>query len=152
MKRLVVLACAVLALPAAVQALNPGMYGADAEGVKEAVLDYVEGIYDADPARIERSVSQDLVKRGFWRESADSDYRELPMDYEELYELAANWNLEGRVDPKTAPKEIVVFDVLDKTASAKLVAAWGIDYFHLENIDGKWMIKNVLWQSPPPTD
>ena len=99
MKRLVVLACAVLALPAAVQALNPGMYGADAEGVKEAVLDYVEGIYDADPARIERSVSQDLVKRGFWRESADSDYRELPMNYEELYELAANWNLEGRVDP-----------------------------------------------------
>lgn len=152
MKRLALFAFAILLLPAAVQALHKAPHGAHADGVRDAVLDYVEGIYLVDASRIERSVSKDLVKRGYWRKSADADYREMPMNYEQLYELAASWNKDGRVDAETAPKEIVVFDVLDKTASAKLVAAWGIDYFHLENVDGKWMIKNVLWQSPPAPD
>jgi hypothetical protein len=44
---------------------------------------------------------------------------------------------------------VIILDILDKTASAKLVADWGIDYMHLAKLDGKWMIKNILWQSPP---
>jgi hypothetical protein len=34
-------------------------------------------------------------------------------------------------------------------ASAKLVAAWGVDYLRLAKYDGRWMIVNVLWRSPP---
>ena len=73
------------------------------------------------------------------------------MTYEQLHELAGRWNKEGRVDPKTAVKEIIVYEVLDKTASAKLVAHWGVDYMHLARFDGQWKIINVLWQSPPRT-
>ncbi|MGH9838243.1 MAG: nuclear transport factor 2 family protein [Blastocatellia bacterium] len=36
------------------------------------------------------------------------------------------------------------------SASAKLVAEWGMDYFHLAKYDGKWKIVNVMWQSLPP--
>ena len=50
---------------------------------------------------------------------------------------------------KTLPRKWEIFDVLDKTASAKLTAHWGIDYFHLVKEDGKWKIYQVLWQSPP---
>lgn len=46
-------------------------------------------------------------------------------------------------------KEITVLDVLDKTAAAKLVAKWGIDYFQLAKQDGTWKIVHVLWQSHP---
>ena len=120
---------------------------ADRQGVEEAVLDYVEGIYLADPARIEQSVSPNLTKFGYWRRDSSSEYAESPMTYQELYDLAAKWNANGHVDPETAPKEIVVLDVLDKTASAKLTADWGVDYLQLAKIDGKWMIINVLWQS-----
>lgn len=56
----------------------------------------------------------------------------------------------GRPTPATAPKEIAILDVADQTASAKLTAWWGIDYLHLAKYDGKWMITQVLWQSPPP--
>lgn len=55
------------------------------------------------------------------------------------------WN-----EATTAVKEVIVFDILDKTASAKLVADWGIDYMQLAKVDGRWMIKNILWQSHPP--
>jgi hypothetical protein len=52
--------------------------------------------------------------------------------------------------PKDAKKEIVIYDVSDQTASAKLTAHWGIDYMHLAKFDGKWKITDILWQTPPP--
>ena len=120
------------------------------QGVHDAVEDYLEGLYQAQPDRIERSVSKDLVKFGYWRQSADEAYAPAPMNFEQLKQLASRWNANNRMklDDKT-PREIVVLDVLDKTAVAKLTAQWGIDYFQLENIEGKWMIRHVLWQAHP---
>ena len=132
-----------LLLPAEAEAQSD----ADRKAVEEAVLDYVEGVYLVQPERIERSVHKDLRKLGYGRRDSSADYRVLPMTYQELYDLAAKWNANGHVDAETAPKEIVIFDVLDQTASAKLTAAWGIDYFQLAKYDRKWMIVNVLWQT-----
>jgi hypothetical protein len=133
----------LLLLPAEAEAQSD----ADRQAVEEAVLDYVEGVYLVQPERIERSVHKDLRKLGYWRQDSSVDYQLAPMTYQQLYDLAARWNADGHVDAETAPKEIVVFDVLDKTAAAKLTAAWGVDYFQLGKYDGKWMIVNVLWQS-----
>jgi hypothetical protein len=52
--------------------------------------------------------------------------------------------------PPDAPQEIVVFEVLDQTASARLTAWWGTDYLPLAREDGRWKITHVLWQTPPP--
>lgn len=121
------------------------------EAVRQAVLDYVEALYDVAPERIARSVHPELRKLGFHRRGPDEAYRSAPMTYEQLHQLAGRWNTENRqgITPETV-KEVVVFDVLDQTASAKLVARWGVDYIHLAKYDGRWQIVNVLWQSPPP--
>jgi hypothetical protein len=121
----------------------------DREGVRQAVLDYVEGIYQVEPARIERSVHPSLAKTGYWREKDKEGYASGRMSFTALVDIAKTWNKDGN-KAKGAPKEITIFDVQDQTASAKLVAAWGMDYFHLAKYDGKWMIVNVLWQSLPP--
>ena len=121
----------------------------DRELVRQAVLDYVEGVYQVDPSRIERSVHRDLAKTGYWREKDKDTYTTGKMSFSALVEVAKNWNKNGKL-PKDAPKEITIFDVQDQTASAKLVAAWGTDYFHLAKYEGKWLIVNILWQSPPP--
>jgi hypothetical protein len=128
----------------------PAVAQSNTQGVHDAVEDYLEGLYQAAPERIERSISKDLVKFGYWRQSADEAYAPSPMNYEQLKQLASRWNVNNRMklDDKT-PREIVVLDVLDKTAVAKLTAQWGIDYFQLEKIDGKWMIRHVLWQAHP---
>ena len=118
----------------------------DKAAVKEAVLDYVEAIYEIDPSRIERSVHPELAKRGFY---IDNGYQEVPMTFDQLVDLAGKYNKDGKI-PDDAPKEVEILDLLDKTASVKLTAHWGIDYMHLAKYDGKWMIVNVLWQSPPP--
>lgn len=122
----------------------------DEQGVFEAVQDYLEGIYQVQPERIERSVSKELVKFGYWRQNADEAYAPAPMNYDQLYRLASGWNANNRMKiDDTTPRDIVVLDVLDKTAAAKLTAQWGIDYFQLEKIEGKWMIRHVLWQAHP---
>ncbi|MDQ3130930.1 MAG: nuclear transport factor 2 family protein [Acidobacteriota bacterium] len=121
---------------------------ADRDAVRQAALDYVEGVYEVNASRIERSVHPDLVKRGFYIKKGETVYSGSPMTFTELVNLAKTYNKSGKL-PKTAPKEIVVFDVLDQTASVKLTAVWGIDYMHLAKYDGKWMIVNILWQSPP---
>ena len=121
------------------------------DGVRAAVLDYVEGVYEVSPERIERSVHPELRKLGFYQRGADSPYQMAPMTFEQLVNLAANYNKDGRV-PADAPKEVIVLDVLDQTASVKLVASWGIDYMHLAKYDGRWKIINVLWQSHPPSE
>ena len=116
--------------------------------VRQAVLDYVEGVYEVAPERIERSVHPDLMKRGFYIKKGETAYNFEPMSFAELVNLAKTYNKNGRV-PKNAAKEITVYDVLDQTAIAKLVAVWGVDYFQLAKFNGKWMIVNILWQTAP---
>ncbi len=125
----------------------------DEKAVRQAVLDYVEGIYEIDPALIERGVHRDLRKTGFWYSDEEKKYLgPKGMTYAQLHDLAGRWNKDGQVDAATAVKKVEVYEVLDKTASAKLSADWGIDYMHLAKFDGRWMIINVLWQSRPRTE
>ena len=100
----------------------------DQEAVKEAVLDYVEGVYETNPAKIERSVHPDLAKRGFFVN--DQEASESTMSFTAFIEHAKTYNKDGQFPPD-APKEITIYEVLDHTASVKLIAAWGIDYMHL---------------------
>jgi Putative lumazine-binding len=120
----------------------------DKDAVRQAALDYVEGIYNVQPERIERSVHPNLVKRGFYKKDAATPYAEMPMTYEQLVKLAASWNKDGKRD--TSIKEVAVLEVLDQTAVAKVRASWGIDYMMLGKYDGKWKITQILWQSHPP--
>ena len=122
---------------------------ADREAVRQAVLDYVEGIYNVEPARIERSVSPNLAKMGFYRPPTETVYRPgRSMAFQQLVEIAKTYNKAGTLR-KDAPKDIAIYDVMDQPATVKLTAEWGVDYMHLAKIDGKWMIVNVLWQSHP---
>src|SRR5262249_8925301 len=100
----------------------------DREAVKEAVLDYVEGVYEANPAKIERSVHPQLAKRGFFIRNHEST--ESTMSFTEFIEHTKTYNKDGQFPPD-APKQITLYEVLDHTASVKLLAAWGIDYMHL---------------------
>ena len=140
------LAFLLFAIPVATQQeANP-----DREAVRQAVLDYVEGIYNVQPERIERSVSPNLAKLGFYRPPTETAYRPgRSMAFQQLVEIAKTYNKEGKLR-KDAPKDIQIYDVLDQTATVKLTAEWGIDYMHLAKMDGKWMIINVLWQSHRP--
>jgi len=142
-RTILVAACLSLALTScASQPVNE-----DQTLVRRAVLDYVQAVEQARPELIERSVDTDLHKFGFHR-SSDGSYGKIPMTQAQLVELAATFLSEGYV-PEDPKHSIELFETLDKTASVKLTAFWGIDYMHLVKSDGQWKIVQVLWQSAP---
>jgi len=112
----------------------------DSAGVRAAVLDYVEGFYDADTARLVRSVSPSVVKYGYWRARGATDYVGEPMTYAQITRKGRPLGRPG------APKAIVLLDVQDQTAAAKLTAWWGTDYLLLAREQGRWVIRAVIWQ------
>jgi len=120
----------------------------DQDGVRRAVLDYVEGFYEGDTTKLVRSVAPTVHKYGYSKR--DAEYVGSQMPYTAFMSYA-NGVKEGRNrTPPDAPKEITLFDVQDQTASAKLTAWWGTDYLLLAQLNGRWMITHVLWQTPPP--
>lgn len=147
MRRLILVT--VFSIPAAVAAQAPGPPSADREAIRAAVLDYVEAIYQTQPERVERSVRPDLAKVGYYKTQDAEEFSETPMTFEQLMETARTYNRSGR-DFSDAPRLITVLDVLDRIAAAKLVATWGIDYFHLVKDDGRWRVLHVVWQSHTP--
>ncbi|MFS4491942.1 nuclear transport factor 2 family protein [Maribacter sp. 2308TA10-17] len=122
----------------------------DKAAVQSALEDYVNALYEVKPELIERSVDTTLRKIGYWYDDKSSAYRDnLPMTYQQLYDLAGTWNKDGDRTSKDSPKKIEVHEVNDKTATGKLTAEWGIDLFHLAKVNGQWKIMNIIWQSAP---
>ncbi len=121
----------------------------DREGVRRAVLDYVEGFYEGDTAKLVRSIRPEVYKYGFWLPRDSTRYVGEQMPWPEFLSYANGVKKNNRQAKADAPKEIALLDVLDQTASAKLTAWWGTDYLLLGRFDGRWMITHVLWQSPP---
>ena len=123
----------------------------DEAAVKAAAMDYIECFYDADTSKAYRSVSPLLQKRGYGYSKKKNKYSDqYEMSFDQLISLAKKWNADGSRTTDKSPKKVEIFEILDKTASAKVYAEWGTDYLHLSKIDGKWWVMNVLWQSYPP--
>ncbi|WP_373331529.1 nuclear transport factor 2 family protein [Salmonirosea aquatica] len=118
--------------------------------VRQACCDYIDAFYRADTTLAYRSIHPSLQKRGFSYSARDNTYsRQLEMPFPALVGLARVWNKDGKRTNEASPREVEVFEVADKTASARVKAVWGIDYIHLKKEDGRWYIVNVLWQSSP---
>ena len=122
---------------------------AEREGVRMAVLDYVEGFYTGDTTRLVRSVWPEVRKYGYERSGANPQYSGSAMPWAEFMSYANGVKSGKYRTPANAVKDIAIFDVQDQTASAKLTAWWGTDYLLLAKQNGRWTITHVLWQSPP---
>ena len=119
----------------------------DRQEVEKAIRNYVEAFYEADTVKAYESIARDLAKRGYYT-NKEGKVVEAKMSFEQLIRLAQRWKNSQNITPET-PRKITVFEVLDRMATAKVEAKWGIDYFHLAKLEGKWTIINVLWQEYP---
>src|SRR6185295_5686277 len=83
------------------------------DGVRAAVLDYLEGFYEGDTARLVRSLRPELFKYGFWKEKDSTSYAGEKMAYDEAIAYARRFKAANRKTPPTAPKEVIIFEVQD---------------------------------------
>lgn len=118
--------------------------------VEAAVMDYVDAFYFGDSTKILRSISPDVIKHGYHRKRDGTTYRLDTMSFREMLDYVEGVRKRNNPNADKLAKKVEVFDQLDKTASAKVTAWWGTDYILLAKVNDKWMITQVLWQSPPP--
>ncbi len=121
---------------------------ADEEAIKKTALDYVEGWYDADAERMERSVHPDLAKRALMPDPRRKGGKIEHMSAMRLVQATrARAGKPTDADQRTA--EVIVYDIDGNAATAKAVMHDWIDYLHLSKIRGDWKIVNVLWELTP---
>jgi peroxiredoxin len=130
-------------LTATGQEMKPG--SGDEEAIRQTALDYIEGYYSGDAARMERAIHPDLNKAA---------PRDLPqtgrttMNYTTwsgLIELTRAKT--GMLDDTARHIYVEILDTGNDVANVKVVSANFTDYLQIVKLDGDWKIVNVLWTS-----
>ncbi len=117
----------------------------DSARIRAAALDYVDGWYTGDAARMERAVHPDLAKR-IWR--PDPERGANRMENQTAMTLVQGtrrgW---GRETPDSLRRrEIEILEIFGNAASVRARMTDWIDLMHLARVNGEWKIVNVLWE------
>jgi N-acyl-D-amino-acid deacylase len=131
-------------LPNPVAAPTP----ADSAAMRATALDYIEGWYSGDSARMERALHPHLVKR-FVETLPGGGVRLTETTALELvHQVRAGG---GSDTPENERRtDVQILDVFQHVASVRVDAHGWIDYMHLAKVEGDWRIVNVLWEIRRP--
>lgn len=138
--RLRVLAVSIVLAVVAASALRAD----DREEIRKAALDYVEGWYAGDAARIGSALHPQLVKRRVVAEPLSGGSLLRDLNRETMVRLTregAGKSAEG----DHIPPQVTVFDVDGDIATARVISRDFVDYLHLVRWNGRWVILSVLW-------
>ena len=120
---------------------------ADRESIKRTVLNYAEGWYEGDAAKMESALSVDLAKR-IVRTNAQGQSGLGQMTAMSLVQGTRGGS--GKETPKDQQqKDVTIMDVFGSAATVKLEMRDWIDFMHIGKMNGKWVIINVLWETKP---
>lgn len=109
----------------------------DRAAVVATALDYFEGWFDGDVARMERALHPNFVKRRAGEELGI-------MTKERMLELTRRG--EGKDEGTDRTLDVEVEDVYGDIASATVHSAVYHEYLHLVRTNAGWKIANALWR------
>ena len=141
----------VLVLTAAVGMVNAAparaQAAADSAAIVAAALDYIDGFYTSDAARMERALHPELAKR-IVVDPAGPESRLQNMTAEQLIQATAGGGA-ARIPDSAKKEDVTILDVYNNVASVRIDAGLWIDYLHVARWNGEWKIVNVLWEMAP---
>ena len=121
----------------------------DRAAVVRTALDYFEGWFDGDAARIERALHPELAKRSLGQGSSDPE-RLATLTARQMVEATARG--EGkREDPGDRHIEVEVEHLHGTIANATVRSAVYVEYLQLVHTRDGWKIVNALWASATPS-
>ena len=120
----------------------------DRASIRQAALDYIEGWYEGNAARMESALHPELAKRIV---RTNPQNRRSQLDQMSALSLVLGTRRGGgkETPPARQQKDVIILDVFENAASAKVVASDWVDYMHLARSNGRWVIVNVLWEMKP---
>ena len=152
MKKLICTLAGVLLLTAIASAQTNS--NDDSAAIKATALNYIEGWYEGDAARMESALHPELAKRMI---STDPKTGHSQFNHMGAMQLVQNTRRGGgNKTPKDEQlKEVTILDRFNNAAVVKIVASGWIDYLEVAKFNGQWKIINVLWElkpKPPTTE
>jgi len=135
----------VSALCVQISAQSPASETADEILVKQSALNYVEGFYSGDAARMEKAIHPDINK---------ATPRDIPKTgrtilnystYASLIDFTSNKL--GYLADTARQIKISILNIDDNLANVKIISANFTDYLQLAKIEDQWKIINVLFAS-----
>lgn len=121
---------------------------ADSAAIRATALDYVEGWYTADAARMERALHPELAKRIV--NTNPQNGRNTLGQQSAMTLVQGTRNGGGRDTPQAQmEKGVRILDIFGNTASVRADMSGWIDYMHMARWNGRWVIVNVLWELKP---
>jgi hypothetical protein len=120
-----------------------GQTAADSAAIRQTALDYIEGWYEGNAARMERALHPDLAKRVVMPRPDGAVVQN--MTKEQLVQSTARGG--GKMTPPERRRtDVSSLDIYGNAASVKVIAGDWIDYLHIGKVDDRWVIINVLWE------
>ncbi len=128
--------------------LSHAQTAADSAAIRATALDYIDGWYAADAARMERALHPELAKRNVYNDASGRS-RLIQMS---AMSLVNGTRSGGGSDIPAAQRtdSVRILDIYGNAASVRVRAATWIDYMHMAKYNGQWRILNVLWENDPP--
>lgn len=122
---------------------------ADSAAIRATALDYIEGWYTGDAARMERALHPHLAKR-FLEPRADGGVQLTETTALELVQQVRGGG--GSATPEGVRRtEVKILDIFQDVANVRVDAHGWIDYMHLAKLGSNWRIVNVLWEIRRPS-
>ena len=135
---------------AAVPTISSAQSAADSAAIRGAALDYIDGWYAGDAARMERALHPELAKRIV---ETDGQGRSR-LGQQSAMTLVQNTRRGGGTSIPAARRrsDVRILDTYGNAASVRVGAAGWVDYMHLAKSNGRWVIVNVLWELDPAAE
>jgi hypothetical protein len=125
-----------------------GQTPADSAGIRQAALDYIEGWWAGDAARMGRALHPELVKRILVRDpESDREWIDTMGATRLVAGTRAGYGRE--VPAAERRQEVRILDIFGNAAVARIDAGPWVDYLELVKAEGRWVILNVLWERHP---
>ena len=141
MKQIVVFPLAVILLAIAIPAVSQSPD--DKTAIRQAALDYIEGWYEGDGARMDRALHRELAKRVVRTVGGTEQFTSLTKA--QMVEATQKGGGKNR-SAGTRNIKVDILDIYRDIASVRTECADFIDYLQLARSEGQWKIVNVLWQ------
>lgn len=118
---------------------------ADSAAIRAAALDYIDGWYTNNAARMERALHPKLAKRMVWTDSTGKSH---------LVDLTARELVQGTKSHPPVPaterrKDVQILNVFGNAALVRIDAQEWVDYLQQIKWNGSWKIINVVWENRP---
>ena len=116
--------------------------------ITKMALNYIEGWYEGDAARMESSLHPELAKRMILTDQKSGRSSFNHMGAMALVQGTRRGG--GKQTPKEQQlKEVTILDRFNNAVIVKVVASDWIDYLSAAKVNGEWKIINVLWELKP---